>query len=147
MTQHISLFAVTVRDYDEAIAFYVDKLGFELLEDTDLGGGKRWVRVRPGGGRGSGILLARAVGERQLASVGNQTGGRVFIFIETDDFRRDHRRLVERGVVFVRPPTEEPYGTVAVFEDLHGNLFDLVEFNKASGKRTLGEDARSSGSS
>ena len=133
MKQRIALFAVTVRDYDEALAFYVDKLGFERLEDTDLGGGKRWVRVRPpgagsDGGNGTAILLARAVGEPQLASVGHQTGGRVFIFIETDDFWRDHRRLVERGVVFVRPPAEQPYGTVAVFEDLYGNLFDLVQF-------------------
>jgi predicted enzyme related to lactoylglutathione lyase len=126
MPQHISQFAVTVRDYDEALAFYVSKLGFEKLEDTDLGGGKRWVRVRPSGSTGAGILLARATTEKQLASVGNQTGGRVFIFIETDDFSRDYHALVARGVVFVRPPSEEPYGTVAVFEDLYGNLFDLV---------------------
>jgi predicted enzyme related to lactoylglutathione lyase len=130
MPQHISQFAVTVRDYDEAIAFYVTKLGFELLEDTDLGSGKRWVRVRPSGSTGAGILLAKAVGETQLASVGNQTGGRVFIFLETDDFRRDYEALVAKGVVFVRPPSEEPYGTVAVFEDVHGNKFDLVGRNK-----------------
>jgi predicted enzyme related to lactoylglutathione lyase len=128
--QHISQFAVTVRDYDDAIAFYVRKLGFELLEDTDLGGGKRWVRVRPSGSTGAGILLAKAVGETQVASVGNQTGGRVFIFLETDDFRRDYEALVAKGVVFVRPPSEEPYGTVAVFEDLYGNKFDLVGRNK-----------------
>jgi predicted enzyme related to lactoylglutathione lyase len=128
--QHISQFAVTVRDYDDAIAFYVRKLGFELLEDTDLGGGKRWVRVRPSGSTGAGILLAKAVGETQVASVGNQTGGRVFIFLETDDFRRDYEALVAKGVVFVRPPSEEPYGTVAVFEDLYGNKFDLVGSNK-----------------
>ena len=130
MPQHISQFAVTVRDYDDAIAFYVRKLGFELLEDTDLGGGKRWVRVRPSGSTGAGILLAKAVGETQVASVGNQTGGRVFIFLETDDFRRDYEALVAKGVVFVRPPSEEPYGTVAVFEDLYGNKFDLVGRNK-----------------
>ena len=123
---NITQLAVTVRDYDEAVAFYVDKLGFEMLEDTDLGGGKRWVRVRPPRSTGTGILLARAVNEKQLASVGNQTGGRVFIFIETDDFWRDYNALVGRGVVFVRPPSEESYGTVAVFEDLYGNLFDLV---------------------
>ncbi len=126
MAQHISQFAVTVREYDEAIAFYTTKLGFELAEDTDLGGGKRWVRVRPAGSTGAGILLARAVGDRQLASVGNQTGGRVFVFVETDDFWRDYRALSARGVSFVRPPTEEAYGTVAVFEDLYGNKFDLV---------------------
>jgi len=123
---HITQFAVSVRDYNEALAFYTDKLGFEKLEDTDLGGGKRWVRVRPPGSTGPGILLARAVTEKQLASVGHQTGGRVFVFLETDDFWRDHDALVARGVVFVRPPSEEPYGTVAVFEDLYGNLFDLV---------------------
>jgi predicted enzyme related to lactoylglutathione lyase len=125
MPQHISQFAVTVRDYDEALAFYTDKLGFEKLEDTDLGGGKRWVRVRPPGSA-AGILLAKAVGEKQLASVGNQTGGRVFVFLETDDFWRDYRALVAAGVVFVREATEEPFGTVAVFEDLYGNRFDLI---------------------
>jgi len=129
MSQRVALFAVTVRDYDEAIAFYVGKLGFELVEDSDLGGGKRWVVVAPPGGRSSGasILLARAVGEAQLASVGNQTGGRVFIFVETDDFARDHARLLAEGVRFVRPPSREAYGTVAVFEDLYGNRFDLIE--------------------
>jgi len=126
MPQHISQLALVVRDYDEALAFYVDKLGFEKLEDTDLGGGKRWVRVRPRGSTGAGLLLARAVNDRQAASVGNQTGGRVFVFLETDDFWRDHDALVARGVVFVRPPSEEAYGTVAVFEDLYGNRFDLV---------------------
>jgi predicted enzyme related to lactoylglutathione lyase len=131
MPQHISQFAVTVRDYDEAIAFYTTKLGFELLEDTDLGGGKRWVRVRPAGSTGAGILLAKAVGEKQLASVGNQTGGRVFIFLETDDFWRDYNALVARGVTFVRPPSDEPYGTVAVLEDVYGNKFDFVERKKA----------------
>jgi catechol 2,3-dioxygenase-like lactoylglutathione lyase family enzyme len=127
MLQRIAQFAITVRDYDEALAFYVGKLGFELLEDTDLGGGKRWVCVRPRGSNGATILLARAVSERQLNSVGNQTGGRVFVFVETDDFWRDHSRLSEQGVRFVRGPTEEQYGTVAVFEDLYGNLFDLIQ--------------------
>jgi predicted enzyme related to lactoylglutathione lyase len=125
MAQQLFQFAVTVRDYDEALKFYVGTLGWELLEDTDLGGGKRWVRVRPAG-VGACILLARAVGDKQLASVGNQTGGRVFIFIETDDFWRDYERLVDAGVRFVRQPSEESYGTVAVFADLYGNLFDLV---------------------
>lgn len=127
MAQRIAQFAVTVRDYDEALAFYVEKLGFEKVEDTDLGSGKRWVRVRPASSDEAGILLARAVTEKQQASVGNQTGGRVFIFLETDDFWRDYNRLVERGVSFVRPPSEESYGTVAVFEDLYGNRFDLIE--------------------
>ena len=127
MTQTVAQFTVTVRDYDEALSFYVHKLGFEQLEDTDLGGGKRWVRVRPAGSTGAGLLLARAASERQSASVGNQTGGRVFVFLETDDFWRDYRLLVGRGVAFVRPPSEEPYGTVAVFEDLYGNRFDLIE--------------------
>jgi len=127
MTQHIAQFTVTVRDYDEALAFYIDKLGFEQLEDTDLGEGKRWVRVRPPGSTGAGILLARAVSEKQIASVGNQTGGRVFVFLETGNFRRDYNQLIGRGVKFVRPPSEELYGTVAVFEDLYGNRFDLID--------------------
>lgn len=126
MAQRIALFTITVRDYDEAIAFYTDKLGFELLEDTDLGETKRWVRVRPAGSTGTGILLARAASPSQQASVGNQTGGRVFVFIETDDFQRDYDALVTRGVTFVRPPASQPYGTVAVFEDLYGNQFDLI---------------------
>lgn len=124
---HLTQITVTVRDYDEALAFYVDKLGFERVEDTDLGGGKRWVRVRPPGARGPAILLARAVNDAQLASVGNQTGGRVFLFFETDDVHRDLAALVARGVVVVRPPRVEPYGIVAVFEDLYGNRFDLIE--------------------
>jgi catechol 2,3-dioxygenase-like lactoylglutathione lyase family enzyme len=126
MAQRIGQFTVTVRDYDEALAFYVGTLGFECLEDTDLGGGKRWVRVRPQGGTGAGILLARAATDAQLASVGNQTGGRVFVFLDSDDFGRDYEALVAKGVRFVRPPSQEPYGSVAVFEDLYGNRFDLV---------------------
>jgi catechol 2,3-dioxygenase-like lactoylglutathione lyase family enzyme len=126
MAQHITQLALVVRDYDEALAFYVDVLGFECLEDTDLGGGKRWVRVRPAGSDGAGLLLARAASDEQTSRVGNQTGGRVFVFLETDDFRRDYDRLVARGVAFVRGPSEETYGTVAVFEDLYGNRFDLI---------------------
>jgi lactoylglutathione lyase len=118
--------ALLVRDYDEAIAFYVGVLGFEKLEDSDLGGGKRWVRVRPAGDGGSGILLARAVGDEQLAVVGRQGGGRVLLFLETDDFWRDYERLVARGVTFVRAPRVEDYGTVAVFVDLYGNRCDLI---------------------
>jgi predicted enzyme related to lactoylglutathione lyase len=131
MTQHITQLAVTVRDYDEALAFYVDKLGFECLENTDLGGGKRWVRVRPRASDGAGILLARATTDAQRASVGNQTGGRVFIFLETDDCSGDYAALVARGVTFVRSPTREAYGTVAVFEDVYGNRFDLIERARA----------------
>lgn len=127
MTQRIAQFAVTVRDYDEALTFYVEKLGFECVEDTDLENGKRWVRVRPPGSADCGILLARAVGETQLATVGNQAGGRVFIFVETDDVQRDFGRLKARGVVFVREPAEGPHGIVAVFLDLYGNRFDLIE--------------------
>ena len=128
MRGRVAMLAVTVLDYDEAISFYVGTLGFELVEDTDLGGGKRWVRVRPrGGGSGAEILLARAVTEAQRASVGNQTGGRVFVFVETDDFAREYEALRARGVRFVREAREEAYGTVAVFEDLYGNLFDLIE--------------------
>jgi catechol 2,3-dioxygenase-like lactoylglutathione lyase family enzyme len=130
MAQRVAHFAVVVRDYDEALAFYVDKLGFQLLEDTSLNDGKRWVRVCPPGSIGTSILLARAVTPAQLASVGNQSGGRVFIFLETDDFWRDYKRLTEQGVSFVRPPCTEPFGTVAVFEDLYGNRFDLIEPTK-----------------
>lgn len=123
----ITRFAVTVRDYDEAIVFYTRVLGFELVEDSDRGGGKRWVVVRPpGAGEGAGILLARAVGAEQTATVGRQTGGRVFVFLETDDFWRDYRAYEARGVRFVRLPVEQEYGWVAVFEDLYGNLFDLI---------------------
>lgn len=125
--QEIALVALTVRDYDEAIAFYVGVLGFELVEDTALGEGKRWVRVRPAGSAGACLLLAKAVGEAQVASIGNQTGGRVFLFLETDDLARDHAELVAKGVTFVREPREEAYGGVAVFCDRYGNLWDLIE--------------------
>lgn len=121
----ITRFAVTVRDYDEAVAFYTRVLGFELVEDSDRGGGKRWVVVRPEGSE-AGILLARAVGSEQEATVGRQTGGRVFVFLETDDFWRDFRAYEARGVRFVRPPVEQEYGWVAVFEDMYGNKFDLI---------------------
>ena len=128
MKQHLALTAVVVRDYDEAIAFYTDKLGFELIDDTyQPAQDKRWVVVAPPGGAESRILLARAVGEEQTSRIGNQTGGRVFLFLYTDDFWRDHEAYRSRGVRFVRDPKEEPYGTVAVFEDLYGNLWDLIE--------------------
>jgi len=122
---HVTHFTLTVRDYDEAIAFYTRVLGWQLVEDSPREGGKRWVRVSPGDG-GPSVLLARAVGERQLASVGSQTGGRVFIFLHTDDFGRDYAALKSRGAVFVREPQTHEYGTVAVFQDLYGNLFDLI---------------------
>ena len=114
-------FAITVRDYDEAIAFYVGKVGFDLVEDTDMGGGKRWVVVRPPGSD-AGLLLAKS--ER---GVGDQAGGRVFLFLETDDFGRDQGRMAAAGVRFLEAPRHEPYGTVAVFEDLYGNKWDLIQ--------------------
>ncbi len=126
MGQRIAQVAITVLDYDEAIAFYVGRVGFSLVQDSDLGQGKRWVRVRPPGSDGVCILLARAVTPEQVASVGNQTGGRVFLFFETDDFWQDYERLRNNGVNFVRPPSKETYGTVAVFEDLYGNKIDLI---------------------
>lgn len=130
MPTRLTQLALTVRDYDEAIAFYVGKLGFALLEDRDMGGGKRWVRVLPPGGdpaRDPCLLLARAATPEQLATVGNQTGGRVFLFLHTDDFQRDYNAWRAKGVEFVRGPSVEPYGTVAVFRDLCGNLWDLIE--------------------
>jgi len=125
MTQSLAALTVVVRDYDEAIAWYVGVLGFELIEDTDLGGGKRWVRIAPPGGTGTCLLLARAATPEQAAAIGRQAGGRVFLFLHTDDFRRDHAAMLARGVVFREAPREEAYATVAVFEDLYGNPWDL----------------------
>ena len=127
MRQYLSLTAVVVRDYDEAIAFFVGKLGFELREDTRLDEAKRWVVVAPPGSTESAILLAKAANPGQAQAVGNQSGGRVFLFLATDDFDRDYQAYRERGVKFVREPRREPYGTVAVFEDLYGNRWDLIE--------------------
>ena len=128
MNQSIGLAAILVRDYDEALRFYVGKLGFRLIEDTPVPAQqKRWVVVAPAGSSSSHLLLARAVGDEQSSRVGNQTGGRVFLFLHTDDFWRDFRSYQDNGVVFVREPKEEPYGTVAVFEDLYGNLWDLLQ--------------------
>ncbi|HEY0452935.1 VOC family protein [Actinophytocola sp.] len=124
---HLGLVALVVRDYDEAIAFYVDALGFELRENTGLGDGKRWVVVAPPGSRETGLLLARAEGPEQEARVGDQTGGRVGLFLNTDDFARDHERMLAAGVRFAEPPRREPYGMVAVFLDLYGNRWDLIE--------------------
>ena len=122
----LALVAIVVRDYDEAIDFYTRNLGFRLIEDSPRGPGKRWVVVAPSGG-GASLLLAKAANDLQLSRVGNQTGGRVFLFLHTDDFHRDHRAMMARGIRFVEAPREEDYGTVAVFEDLYGNRWDLIE--------------------
>ena len=127
MKQQIAHIALVVKDYDEAIEFYTKKLDFELLEDTRLTAEKRWVRVRPPGAKECSLLLAKAANEKQTASIGNQTGGRVFLFLFTDDFWRDYNKMIDRGIVFVRPPAQEEYGTVAVFEDLYENLWDLIQ--------------------
>ena len=128
MKRSIVHVAIVVRDYDEAIDFYTNKLGFTLVEDTyQPEQDKRWVVVAPPGSHGTSLLLARASTPEQEPFVGNQTGGRVFLFLNTDDFQRDYAALVARGVVFVREPKTESYGTVAVFKDLYGNLWDLLE--------------------
>lgn len=128
MPQHLGLVSVVVRDYDEAIAFYVDKLGFSLVEDVyQPAQDKRWVVVAPPGAVESRVLLARATSDRQISRIGDQTGGRVFLFLYTDDFWRDFNSYKAKGITFVREPRAEPYGTVAVFQDLHGNLWDLVQ--------------------
>jgi catechol 2,3-dioxygenase-like lactoylglutathione lyase family enzyme len=128
MRQSLGLVALVVRDYDEALAFYVGTLGFELVEDTYVPEqDKRWVVVAPPGSTGARLLLAQAVGDEQASRIGNQTGGRVFLFLHTDDFQRDYQAYRARGVVFVREPVAASYGTVAVFRDLYGNLWDLIE--------------------
>jgi catechol 2,3-dioxygenase-like lactoylglutathione lyase family enzyme len=127
MFQHIALIALVVRDYDEALEYYVDRLGFELVEDTPLDDHKRWVVVCPPGQPQTALLLAKAAGDRQIAAVGAQTGGRVFLFLHTDDFARDYAAYVKRGVVFEEKPRCETYGVVAVFRDLYGNRWDLIQ--------------------
>ena len=130
MKQHLALVALVVRDYDEAIAWYTGKLGFTLAEDspdTVQGAGRRWVVVKPAGSTGAGFLLAKASNEQQTQAVGNQTGGRVFLFLHTDDFERDYRAYRSRGVTFVREPSDQAHGRVAVFADLYGNRWDLIE--------------------
>lgn len=126
MSRRLALTTLLVHDYDEAIAFYRDALGFRLVEDSNMGAGKRWVVMSPGQGEGGALLLARAVGE-QADSVGRQAGGRVFLFLHTSDFAADHARMTAAGVKFVEAPRQETYGVVAVFEDLYGNRFDLIE--------------------
>ena len=131
MKQSIGLVALVVCEYEEAIDFYVGTLGFSLIEDTYIPEqDKRWIVVAPSGSTGSQLLLARAVGEEQSSRIGNQTRGRVFLFLNTDDFWRDFRLLKSRGVAFREVPREEPYGTVAVFEDLYGNRWDLLQPNR-----------------
>lgn len=128
MKQSIATVALVVRDYDEALAFYVGTLGFTLIEDSTIPAqDKRWVTLAPPGSTGPLLLLARAVGEEQSSRIGNQTGGRVFLFLYTDDFWRDYDAYRSKGVVFVREPREESYGTVAVFADLYGTLWDLLQ--------------------
>lgn len=134
MNQSIRLVTILVRDYDEALGFYIGTLGFRLIEDTPVPAQqKRWVVVAPAGSSSSHLLLARAVGDEQFSRIGNQTGGRVFLFLYTDDFWQDFRSFQAKGIVFVREPREEPYGTVAVFKDLYGNLWDLLQPRLPSG--------------
>lgn len=127
MKHTIAHIALVVKDYDEAIEFYTNKLNFVLIEDTILSDVKRWVIISPRGSNGCNLLLAKAANEEQSSRIGNQTGGRVFLFLYTDDFWRDYHAMVAKGIQFVRPPQEEPYGTVAVFEDLYGNLWDMIQ--------------------
>jgi catechol 2,3-dioxygenase-like lactoylglutathione lyase family enzyme len=126
MAQHLALLSLLVRDYDEALAFYVGKMGFTLAEDSDLGGGKRWVVVSPGAA-GTRFLLAKATDDDQAALIGAQGGGRVWLFLHTDAFEDDHARMVAAGVKFLEDPRHEIYGSVAVFEDLYGNRWDLLQ--------------------
>ena len=130
MPQHVGYIALLVRDYDEAISYFVERLGFTVAEDTDLGGGKRWVLVAPSGSAETRLVLAKAVSADELRRVGNQTGGRVFLFLHTDDFWRDYQAYRSSGVLFREEPREEPYGIVAVFEDLYGNRWDLMELKR-----------------
>ena len=133
MPQSLALVSLVVGDYDEAIEFFVGKLGFSLIEDSVVPEqNKRWVVVAPPGGGGCRLLLARASTDEQRARIGSQTGGRVFLFLHTDDLRRDYESYLAKGIVFVREPREEPFGTVAVFKDLYGNLWDLIQHKSIS---------------
>ena len=136
MPQSMSLIAIVVRDYDEAIDFYVNRLGFELIDDSyQPEQDKRWVVVRPKGAGQTSLLLARASTAHQEQYIGDQCGGRVFLFLETDDFQRDYQHYLDQGITFVRPPLKADYGTVAVFQDLYGNLWDLVQYAKVPKKK------------
>lgn len=130
MNQRIAHISLVVADYDEAIKFYTEKLEFNLIEDTRLSEAKRWVLIAPPGSNECCLLFAKAANDEQKARVGNQTGGRVFLFLHTDDFWRDYKRMQQNGVEFIRAPLTETYGTVAVFKDLYGNLWDLIEPKK-----------------
>lgn len=130
MNQSIVHIALVVNDYDEAIKFYIEKLNFKLIDDTPQSETKRWVLVAPPGSDGCCLLLAKGVGEEQRSRIGNQAGGRVFLFLKTDDFWGDYKAMQEKEIIFVREPKTEDYGTVAVFKDLYGNLWDLIEFKK-----------------
>ncbi|MGH8158166.1 MAG: VOC family protein [Rhodanobacter sp.] len=132
MKQHLGALALLVADYDEAIAWYTRALHFEVIDDTDLGGGKRWVLLAPPGSRETRLLLAEAKGAEQVAQIGHQAGGRVFLFLHTDDFQRDWHRMRAAGVHFREEPRHEAYGTVAVFEDLYGNAWDLLQLKNPS---------------
>ncbi|WP_170782578.1 VOC family protein [Ruegeria lacuscaerulensis] len=129
MRQSLHAVTLVVPDYDEAIAFYTQTLSFSLLQDIDLGGGKRWVRIAPAGAQQGSLLLAQANGPEQAAAIGNQTGGRVGFFLQTDDFQRDYTAMKAAGVTFEETPRHEPYGTVAVWRDPFGNRWDLIEFS------------------
>ena len=129
MRQRIAHIALVVADYDEAINFYTQKLDFIVIEDTNLSKEKRWVMIAPNGAKECCLLLAKATNEKQASSIGNQTGGRVFLFLFTDDFWKDYKRMVDKEVNFIRPPEQMDYGMVAVFEDLYGNMWDLLEPN------------------
>lgn len=142
MAQAIGYVTLVVRDYGEAISFYTKCLGFDLVEDSDLGDGKRWVLVAPPGSSGPALLLATAADPEQWSRVGNQTGGRVFLFLHTDDFWRDYHEMRSRGVTFTEEPREEKYGTVAVFRDLYGNRWDLLQLAGRVAGTNLAETRR-----
>ncbi|MEZ9141146.1 MULTISPECIES: VOC family protein [unclassified Shewanella] len=129
--QQIANIALVVENYDDAIAFYTQKLQFTLVEDTDLGGGKRWVLISPPNSNGTNLLLAQASNDQQLQAVGNQSGGRVFLFLQTNDFWRDYELMKSKGVTFNETPRVEEYGTVVVFQDLYGNKWDLLHLSKS----------------
>jgi catechol 2,3-dioxygenase-like lactoylglutathione lyase family enzyme len=130
MNQRLAHIAIVVNDYDEAIKFYTEKLHFDMVEDTQLSETKRWVLVRPKGSNECCLLLAKAANDEQRSRVGNQTGGRVFLFLHTDNFERDYQNLLDHQIEIVRQPQREEYGTVAVFKDLYGNLWDMIGPNK-----------------